>query len=149
MDLLPGSWNGTMMECLGIEVAEASAERVIVTMPVDARTRQPAGMLHGGASAALAETAASLGAALNVRRQTDEVAGIELTASHVRSVRSGRVTATAAPLHRGRRTQVWDVRIVDDAGRLVCAARCTLAMVVNERTEVERTGVPSELPSVD
>lgn len=135
MNLLPGSWNGTMMECLGIEVVEAVRERVIATMPVDARTRQPAGMLHGGASAALAETAASLGAALNVLRPTDEVAGIELNASHVRSVRTGTVTATAVPLHRGRRTQVWDVRIVDGAGRLVCAARCTLAVVVNERAE--------------
>ena len=134
MKLLPGSWNGTLMDSLGMELVEAGADRVVITMPVDRRNMQPAGILHGGASAALAETAASIGGMYSVPRPSDAVVGIELHASHVRSAREGAVTATAVPLHRGRRTQVWDVRIVDGAGRLVCAARCTLAVVPDARS---------------
>lgn len=109
-----------------------SPDKVVATMPVDDRTRQPFGILHGGASAALAETVASHGALHNIDRETQAVVGIELNANHVRAKTEGTVTATATPLHRGRRTQVWDVRIEDEEGRLICASRCTLAIIQKE-----------------
>lgn len=117
---------------LGIEMTVLSPDKVVATMPVDDRTRQPFGILHGGASAALAETVASLGAVHNIDRETQAVVGIELNANHVRAKTEGTVTATATPLHRGRRTQVWDIRIEDEEGRLICASRCTLAIIQKE-----------------
>lgn len=98
-------------------------------MPVDDRTRQPFGILHGGASAVLAETVASLGAVQNIDGETQAAVGLELNANHIRAKTEGSVTATATPLHRGRRTQVWDIRIEDEEGRLICASRCTLAII--------------------
>lgn len=118
-----------MAGILGIEFRELSRDRVIATMPVDTRTRQPFGILHGGASAALAETAASIAAWLNIDKETQAAVGVELNANHLRSKTDGTVTATATPLHRGRRIHVWDIRIEDEDGRLVCASRCTLAIV--------------------
>ena len=117
---------------LGIELTTLTPDKVAATMPVDDRTRQPFGILHGGASAALAETVASLGAVLNIDRETQAAVGLELNANHVRAKSEGTVTATATPLHRGRRTQVWDVRIEDEEGRLICASRCTLAIIQKE-----------------
>ena len=102
-------------------------------MPVDARTHQPFGLLHGGASVALAETVASLGAALHVDRSRAGVVGIEINANHVRGIRTGTVTATATPLHVGRTSQVWSIDIVDESGRRICVSRCTLAVVSQER----------------
>jgi 1,4-dihydroxy-2-naphthoyl-CoA hydrolase len=118
-----------MVEAIGIEFLELTPDKVVATMPVDPRTRQPFGLLHGGASAALAETVASVGATLNLDREKQMAVGIELNANHLRGKREGVVTATATPLHRGRKTQVWDIRIEDETGRLVCASRCTLAIV--------------------
>jgi uncharacterized protein (TIGR00369 family) len=118
-----------MAGLLGIEFRELSPERVIATMPVDSRTKQPFGILHGGASAALAETAASIAAWLNIDKEKQAAVGVELNANHLRSMSDGTVTATATPLHRGRRIHVWDIRIEDEEGRLVCASRCTLAIV--------------------
>lgn len=118
-----------MAGILGIEFRELSRDRVIATMPVDTRTRQPFGILHGGASAALAETAASIAAWLNIDKETQAAVGVELNANHLRSKTDGTVTATATPLHRGRRIHVWDIRIEDEEGRLVCVSRCTLAIV--------------------
>ena len=120
---------GGMAGILGIEFRELSRDRVIATMPVDTRTRQPFGILHGGASAALAETAASIAAWLNIDKETQAAVGVELNANHLRSKTDGTVTATATPLHRGRRIHVWDIRIEDEDSRLVCASRCTLAIV--------------------
>ena len=117
---------------LGIELTTLTPDKVVATMPVDDRTRQPFGILHGGASAALAETVASLGAVLNIDRETQVAVGLELNANHVRAKTEGTVTATATPLHRGRRTQVWDVRIEDEEGRLICASRCTIAVIQKE-----------------
>ena len=117
---------------IGIELTELTPDRVVATMPVDERTRQPFGILHGGASAALAETVASLGALQNIDRETQAVVGVELNANHVRAKSEGTVTATATPLHRGRRTQVWDIRIEDEEGKLICASRCTLAIIPKE-----------------
>jgi uncharacterized protein (TIGR00369 family) len=98
------------------------------TMPVDERTRQPLGLLHGGASVALAETLGSVAAHCCLSEDRAAV-GVEVNANHVRSVRSGRVTGTVRPVHVGRSTQVWQIRIVDDEGRLVCQSRLTLAVV--------------------
>ncbi|ANB57547.1 hypothetical protein GFC29_1055 [Anoxybacillus sp. B7M1] len=120
---------GTLLEVLGIEITEIGHGRVVATMPVDHRTHQPFGLLHGGASVALAETVASLGAYALVDQDTESVAGLEINANHVRPVRSGTVTATGTVLHRGRTTMVWDIRIVDDQQRLVCVSRCTIAII--------------------
>jgi uncharacterized protein (TIGR00369 family) len=114
---------------LGIEIIEMTPERVVATMPVDDRTRQPFGILHGGASVALAETVASLGAVMNVDLGKATAVGLEINANHLRAKRDGMVRATATPCHVGRSTQVWDVRIVDEDERPVCVSRCTLAVV--------------------
>jgi len=114
---------------LGIELVELTPERVTATMPVDDRTRQPFGLLHGGASVLLAETVASLGAMANVDRSRHAAVGLEINANHLRSVRDGFVKATGLPVHIGRSTQVWSIEIADEQGRLVCVSRCTLAVV--------------------
>jgi uncharacterized protein (TIGR00369 family) len=120
---------GGLGDTLGIEILELTASRVVATMPVDQRTRQPFGILHGGASVALAETVASLGAVLNVDLDRATAVGLEINANHLRAKRDGTVRATAVPLHVGRSTQVWEVRIVDEEERPVCISRCTLAVV--------------------
>lgn len=114
---------------LGIVITEHGEDFLRGTMPVDARTRQPFGLLHGGASALLAETLGSLAANLCVDdpRQQQAV-GVEINANHLRAVTAGVVTGTARPLHVGRSIQVWDIRIEDDQARTVCAARLTLAV---------------------
>ena len=117
-----------LADALGIRVTELTPTRVVATMPVDDRTRQPFGILHGGASLALAETVASLGATASVDRERFAAVGLEINANHIRATTDGVVTATAIPVHVGRTTQVWDVRIVDEAGRVVCVSRCTLAV---------------------
>lgn len=118
-----------LADALGIEVLELTPSRVVATMPVDQRTRQPFGILHGGASVALAETVASLGAVMNTDLERFNAVGIEINANHLRAKREGFVRATALPIHVGRSTQVWEVRIVDEDERPVCISRCTLAVV--------------------
>ncbi|HEY2376714.1 MAG TPA: hotdog fold thioesterase [Gemmatimonadaceae bacterium] len=118
-----------LADLLGIEIVELTPQRVVATMPVDERTRQPFGILHGGASVALAETVASLGAAMNVDLERQSAVGLEINANHIRAKREGLVRATATPFHVGRSTQVWDVRIVDEQDKPVCISRCTLAVV--------------------
>lgn len=114
---------------LGIEMVELRDDALVARMPVDHRTVQPAGVLHGGASVALAETLASWAGYLAVDRERFHVVGQEINANHVRPIARGWVTATATPAAIGRRSHVWEVRIVDDAGRLVCISRCTLAVI--------------------
>jgi 1,4-dihydroxy-2-naphthoyl-CoA hydrolase len=123
--------NGTknLADTLGIKLLELTKERVVATMPVDERTRQPFGILHGGASVALAETVASLAATMNADLERFSVVGIEINANHLRAKRDGVVTGTARPIHIGRSTQVWEVRIVDEEQRPICVSRCTLAVV--------------------
>lgn len=120
---------GTLIETLGIEITEIGHGRVVATMPVDHRTHQPFGLLHGGASVALAETVASIGAYVLVDHETESVAGLEINANHIRVVRSGTVTATGTVLHRGKTTMVWDIKITDEQQRLVCVSRCTIAVM--------------------
>lgn len=122
-----------LASALGIEVVELTPNRVVATMPVDDRTRQPFGVLHGGASVALAETAVSLGAWAGIDRARSAAVGLEINANHLRPVAAGVVRVVAAPVHRGRTTQVWTAEISDEAGRLVCVARCTMAVVPLER----------------
>jgi len=121
-----------MASTIGIELIHLSPDKVVATMPVDDRTRQPFGLLHGGASAALAETVASIGAFLNVDPEKQAAVGVELNANHIRGKRDGVVTATATPLQRGRRIHVWDIRIEDEKNHLICASRCTLAIIDRE-----------------
>lgn len=116
-------------ETLGMQFIELTPERVSATMPVDERTRQPFGILHGGASVALAETVASVAGALNVDLDKFNVVGVEINANHIRAKRDGIVTGTATPIHIGRSTQVWSIHIVDEEQRTVCMSRCTLAVV--------------------
>ncbi|MDA8195082.1 MAG: hotdog fold thioesterase [Thermaerobacter sp.] len=119
----------TLMEALGIEITAITPDEVVATMPVHGPTHQPFSILHGGASVALAETVASAGTAhlLDLSRQIP--VGLEINANHVRSKRDGVVTARAVPLHKGRSTMVWDIRITDEEGRLISVSRCTVAII--------------------
>ena len=118
----------TLMNTIGIEITEIGEDFVRGTMPVDARTHQPYGILHGGASVALAETLGSYAAMLCCDPGFYAV-GLDINANHVRAVASGTVTGTARPLHVGRSTQVWEIRIEDEVGKLVCISRLTMAVV--------------------
>lgn len=128
-ETLLGTAPRTLMETLQISVTEASDDRVVATMPVGPFNHQPYGLLHGGASVTLAETVASVGASLTSSGQLRRAVGLEINANHVRSVRSGTVTAVGVPLHQGRSTEVWSVEIRDAEGRLVCVSRCTMALL--------------------
>lgn len=119
----------TMMQAIGIVFTEVGDDFLRATMPVDARTHQPYGLLHGGASVALAETLGSAAGMMLVDPAREIVVGIEINANHVRGVKSGTVTGTARALHIGRSTQVWEIRIEDEGQRLVCISRLTLAVV--------------------
>jgi len=123
-------WNrNTLVEHLGMRVTEIGDDFVRGTMPVDARTHQPFGLLHGGASVALAESLGSLAGNLCIDSGAELAVGLDINANHVRSVTSGLVTGTARALHLGRTTQVWEIRIEDEHARLVCISRLTLAVV--------------------
>jgi 1,4-dihydroxy-2-naphthoyl-CoA hydrolase len=119
----------TMVTHLGIELLELGDDFITAKMPVDARTVQPARMLHGGASVTLAESLGSIAGSLCVDLTKQQCVGLEINANHVRAVKSGWVYGTARPLHRGRRTQIWEIRIEDDQQRLVCISRLTLAVL--------------------
>ncbi|ASN04907.1 hotdog fold thioesterase [Virgibacillus necropolis] len=122
-------YTNTLIGNLGIEVKALDKNLVIMTMPVDHRTKQPAGFLHGGASVALAETAASVGASLNVDLESFNVFGIEINANHIKSKRSGIVTAKGTPVHLGKTTMVWEIKIEDENEKLICLSRCTIGVV--------------------
>jgi uncharacterized protein (TIGR00369 family) len=119
---------GSAIGHLGIEFTELGADYLIGRMPVDSRTRQPFGILHGGASVLLAESLVSC-AATFVAAPGQACVGMEINANHLRPVTSGWVTGTARPISLGRRAQVWEVRIVDDNDKLVCISRCTVAVI--------------------
>jgi 1,4-dihydroxy-2-naphthoyl-CoA hydrolase len=125
-----GAWRAnTLMEALGIRITAVGDDWLAGTMPVDQRTRQPYGLLHGGASVALAETLGSTAAMLTLDPAKYRTVGLDINANHLRGVRDGLVTGTARPLHRGRTTQVWEIRIEDAAAHLACIARLTMAVV--------------------
>ena len=120
---------GTLAEALGIQIIEINGNSITATMPVDQRTIQPQGILHGGASVALAETVGSISANLTIDHSKQYCVGLEINANHIRAVRSGFVTAVSNPLHIGRSTQVWEIRITDEKSKLVCVSRLTVAIL--------------------
>jgi 1,4-dihydroxy-2-naphthoyl-CoA hydrolase len=123
-------WNAnSLVDHIGIRITEIGEDFLRGTMPVDARTKQPFGLLHGGASVALAESLGSLAGTMCLDAAKEMAVGLDINANHVRAVTEGVVTGTARPLHIGRSTQVWEIRIEDEQGRLVCISRLTLAVV--------------------
>lgn len=127
----------SVLGALDIETVELSPDRVVVQVPVTAKVHQPYGLLHGGVSALLAETAASFGGVLSAP-PGHHVVGIEINASHLRPMRSGTLRAVATPIRRGRSVQVWDIALDDETGRAICRARCTLAVVRTEGSATAR-----------
>ncbi len=119
----------TMMEYLGIEITEVGDDYICGKMPVDHRTHQPMGLLHGGASVVLAESLASMGAALQVDLTKKACVGLEINANHIRGVREGWVYAKATAIHNGRSTQIWETKIINEAGDLLCISRMTVAVI--------------------
>lgn len=134
---LEGLGKDTMGEYLGMKFTEVGPNYLKASMPVDSRTRQPYGLLHGGASVALAETLGSVASAYVVNHETMMCVGLEINANHIKSVRDGFVTGTATPVHLGATTHVWDIRLHDDRGSLVCISRLTVAI----RPRKQRVGV--------
>lgn len=128
VDLAPFD-TGTMAEHLGMEWTEIGNDFIKIKMPVDNRTKQPYGLLHGGASCALAETAGSVASHLVIDSSKYSSVGLEINANHIRSVRQGYVTAIATPLHLGANTHVWDIKIYDDLEKLICICRLTVAIL--------------------
>lgn len=120
---------GTMSEHLGMEWVEIGPDYLKARMPVDHRTKQPYGLLHGGASCVLAETVGSVASALVADTSKFNCVGIEINANHVRMAREGYVTGTATALHLGATMHVWDIRITDEKGKLVCVSRLTVALI--------------------
>jgi uncharacterized protein (TIGR00369 family) len=121
--------DGSVWDILDIKLVEASKERVVATMPIGPNHRQPLGYLHGGISITLAESLASLGSVLNIDAERQMAFGLEINASHLRAKREGLLTGTATPIRLGRTTHVWDARITDEEGKLICVTRCTIAIV--------------------
>jgi 1,4-dihydroxy-2-naphthoyl-CoA hydrolase len=124
------SWSkNTMLEVLGIQITGINEDYLEGTMPVDSRTHQPYGILHGGASVVLAETLGSIGSILLVDPTKFRCVGLDINANHIKAVRNGIVIGTARPIHAGRSTQVWQIEIKTEAGELVCISRITMAVV--------------------
>jgi uncharacterized domain 1 len=129
LDALNGLSKNTMVEHLGIEFTAIGSDSIEAKMPVDARTHQPFGLLHGGASVALAETLGSVAAACCVDGTRQFCVGLDINANHIRGVKQGYVKGTTRPLHIGKTTQVWEIRIVNDHDELVCISRITMAVL--------------------
>lgn len=134
LDQLNEMAENTMGNYLGMEFTEIGPDYLRIMMPVDHRTVQPYGLLHGGASAALAETVGSVASALVIDPQKQICVGLEINANHVRGVREGYVHGKACPLHLGSTTHVWDIRITDDHHKLVCVSRLTVAILPKRDT---------------
>lgn len=129
LDQLKERSKDTLIEHLGIEYLEIGVDYLTARMPVDNRTKQPAGLLHGGASVALAETLGSVAAALCVDRAKKDIVGIEINANHIRPVTGGWVTGVAKPIHVGNSTQIWEIKIYNGQDKLVCISRLTVANI--------------------
>jgi len=127
---LPGSC--TMGEFLGIEWTEVGENFIKAKMPVDQRTRQHYGLLHGGASCTLAETIGSMASAMVIDHSKFYCVGLEINANHVRSAKEGYVTGVATPLHLGSTTHVWDIKIYDEKEKLICVSRLTMAIIARK-----------------
>lgn len=123
----------TIVGVLGIEYIEITPDKVVATMPVHAATHQPFGQLHGGASVVLAESVASVGTWHLIDQETEIAVGLEINANHLRGKQEGLVTAIGTPLHKGRTTMVWDIKIIDEEEKLICVSRCTVAIVKKKK----------------
>ncbi len=128
-DRSPFNIQNTVMNTLGIEIVEYTPERVVATMPVTPKTHQPFGIMHGGVSVVIAETVASAGSYQFIDPQTQRAVGLEINANHIRSQRDGIVKAIGTPVHIGRTTIIWDIRIYNEEEKLVCISRCTMAVI--------------------
>lgn len=135
IDSLNQMGKGTIGEHIGIEFTEVGEDFIAARMPVDHRTVQPYGILHGGSSVVLAETLGSVAAHFVVNNELFQTVGIEVNANHIRSARSGWVTGKCTPLHIGGSTHVWEIKITDEAGKLICVSRLTVA-IIKKRVEV-------------
>ena len=124
---------GTLMETLDIKYVEVGVDYVVAEMPVNSRVHQPAGLLHGGATAALAESTGSAASHLFVDIEKYEVRGLEITANHVRSVKSGVVRATARPIHRGKTTHLWEIKVTDEEGQLISICKLTAILIPKKK----------------
>ncbi len=134
LDRLNDTSRNTMLDVLNIRFTHLDEDSLTAEMPVDKRTHQPFGILHGGASAALAETLGSVGAMLCVDEKAFHCVGLELNANHIGSISSGFVVGVGKPIHIGKRTQVWDIRITEKGSdRLICVSRLTLAVLANAK----------------
>ena len=133
IEAMNGISENTLVKHLGIAFSAVGDDFLEATMPVDSRTHQPMGILHGGASVVLAETLASVGAYLCVDPSENYCVGLEINANHLRPVSNGLVTGTGRPIHLGKRTQVWEVRIRDEEERLNCISRVTMAVLAHAR----------------
>ena len=123
------SIQNTMTSAIGIEITDIGDDFISGKMPVDERTVQPFGLLHGGASAALAETLGSIAGGIKVYSNNETVVGIEINANHLKSAREGWVYGKATPIRIGKKIQVWDIRITNESDELVCVSRLTLAVI--------------------
>jgi 1,4-dihydroxy-2-naphthoyl-CoA hydrolase len=129
LDAVNERCQGSLIGHIGIEVVEIGDDFLKARMPVDARTKQPAGVLHGGASVVLAETLASWAATFSVDSTRHHCVGLEINANHVRPASSGFVYGTARPVHLGRSTHIWEVRVTNEDDKLVCVSRVTMAVL--------------------
>ena len=128
-DRSPFNIQNTVMNTLGIEIVEYTPERVVATMPVTPKTHQPFGIMHGGVSVVIAETVASAGSYQFIDPKTHRAVGLEINANHIRSQRDGIVKAIGTPIHIGRTTIIWDIRIYNEEEKLVCISRFTIAVI--------------------
>ena len=119
----------TLVDHLGIEVIELGEDYLVAKMPVDQRTHQPMGLLHGGASVVLAETIGSIAASFTVNQKLQHCVGLEINANHIRSVSSGYVFGRTKSIHLGKRTQIWEINITNEEDKLVCISRLTMAVI--------------------
>ncbi|QTA81876.1 Phenylacetic acid degradation-related protein [Desulfonema limicola] len=133
LDIINAFGKNTLVSHIDIRFIEIGDDFIKATMPVDNRTHQPMGILHGGASVVLSETLASTGAYLCVDPSVNYCVGLEINANHIRSMRTGLVTGFAKPAHLGRTTQIWEVKITDEQDRLICISRVTMAVLTHAK----------------
>lgn len=119
----------TLIELLDMRLVEITGDRLVMKMPVGSKVHQPAGILHGGASVTLAETAATMATFANIDIQNKAPVGMEVNANHIKSKKEGELTAVATPFHKGRTSMVWNIEIKDEEDKLVCISRCTMAVI--------------------
>ena len=129
LEMLNSMNKDTIVDHIGIEYTDMGEDFIAAKMPVDKRTHQPMGLLHGGASVVLAETLGSVAATMCIDTDKQYCVGLEINANHIRGVKEGYVYGITKPLHIGRKTQIWEIKITNEAGKLVCVSRITMAVL--------------------